>query len=312
MSKRRIAGTAAVMITCAGAPTAAAQDPPPPPVAAAPAPSVRVTLGSQVRVAGAQALMGGPTRLRLSISGRSAFRYGVLYALRPGNSAATLRTALRADRSSAFFDRVLRLEGSVGVLRGRTRSFSVFLAPGTTYAIVDATQKSRARWRLTTFGTAPAISAATFPTPAATFLMTDDAFKGPTSLPRNAVVLLQNRGRRLLRERLSPEAVDPERAGGGAAAVRALRELQASDHRPSNRCRRDRQPGVAGVRRAAAQGRRALRPDVGPEDQGRAAVPPRHVLLLQGEVGGCGLSSAAGTRPRAPARPCPSRGSARS
>jgi hypothetical protein len=241
MKGKIAAGLAAAFILGAGAAPATAQDPVPPATPPDPLPVVTATLGSTVRVVGAESLSGGPTRIRITLGGRSdRYRYGIVYALRPGTSTAKLRTALRSSRQSAFFGLVNRLEGSVGVFRRETRSFSVFLAAGTTYAVIDATNKSRARWRVTTFKTDFAISTAAFPTPTATVVMTDRAFRGPKVLPRNGIVRFRNAGRRLhsaAAYRLKPSATNSQVAA----------RLRAGRFESFRRLTRGRDIDVAGI-----------------------------------------------------------------
>ena len=193
MRKRLLTAALAAVVVGATPGSAIGQD------AAAPeaVPNVGVTLGaSAVRVVATGGLEAGPTRFTFSTRGSSVYRYGILYRIKPGRTSAQVQAALRRSTPRRFFSYVDAVVASSFVRRrDASRSLSVTLQASTTYAVVDATQRSHRRWRISSFNTTAETSTAVLPEPTATVVIRDRSMSATaTTLPKRAVVRFDNAG----------------------------------------------------------------------------------------------------------------------
>jgi hypothetical protein len=143
-------------------------------------PTVAVTAsGGNITLAPSGPIAAGPTRF--TFDGRGELS---LATLRAGVSVDQLRQTLSRNEEAALGQ--VFLEAAVPT----DRAVTVDLRPNTTYVLAAIAGRSQA---LTTFATG-APSGARAPTPDARIRMVDYAFRGPTTLPRNGRIRVQNDG----------------------------------------------------------------------------------------------------------------------
>jgi hypothetical protein len=143
-------------------------------------PTVAVTAaGGNITLEPSGPIAGGPTRF--TFNGRGEL---TLATLRAGVTVDQLRQTLSRDPEDAF--RQVFIEAAVLPSRPGT----VDLRPNTTYVAVAIAGRSPA---ITTFTTG-APSGARARTPDARIRMVDYGFRGPTTLPRNGRIRVENAG----------------------------------------------------------------------------------------------------------------------
>ena len=143
-------------------------------------PTVAVTAaGGNITLNPSGPIMAGPTRF--TFNGRGEL---TLATLRAGVTVDQLRETLSRSEVGAL--RQVFLEAAVLP----SRPVTVNLRPNTTYVAAAGAGRSQA---LTTFTTG-APSGARAPAPDARIRMVDYGFRGPTTLPRNGRIRVQNNG----------------------------------------------------------------------------------------------------------------------
>ena len=143
-------------------------------------PTVAVTAaGGSITLEPSGPIAAGPTRFTFNGRGELA-----LATLRAGVTVDQLRETLSRNEEAAL--RQVFVEAAVPP----SRPVTVNLRPNTTYVAAAGAGRSQA---LTTFTTGTP-SGARAPTPDARIRMVDYGFKGPTTLPRNGRIRVQNNG----------------------------------------------------------------------------------------------------------------------
>jgi hypothetical protein len=182
-------------------------------------PTVAVTAaGGNITLEPSGPIAAGPTRF--TFNGREEL---TLATLRAGVTVDQLRQTLSRNPEAAF--RQVFIEAAVLP----SRPVTVDLRPNTTYVAAAVAGRSPV---ITTFTTGPA-SGARAPTPDARIRMVDYGFRGPTTLPRNGRIRVENDGTTFhfaeafpLRPGVSGRQV--RRAFGGANP-RAFRRIVAGE-----------------------------------------------------------------------------------
>jgi hypothetical protein len=178
-------------------------------------PTVAVTAtGGNVTLEPAGPIAAGPTRF--TFDGRGEL---TLATLRAGVTIDQLRQTLSRNEEAALGQ--VFLEAAVPP----DRPVTVDLRPNTTYVVAAIAGRSQA---INTFTTGPP-SGARAPTPDARIRMVDYAFRGPTTLPRNGSIRVQNDGTTLhlalafpLRPGVSGGQIRRAFRGGEMRAIRRI------------------------------------------------------------------------------------------
>ena len=223
---RRMLLAGAVALTLGGGvAVVSAQDPPL---------TVNVTVGaSSMTVVGEEGLSAGPTRFNFTVA-RGAERGFALFELKAGVTREEVTEAAPEIRSPADAHRYGRFVASGIEDGGGTYTTTITLRDGQ-YVLIDFTRRPVVREGFVV-GTSP--STARLPEPDATVTMRDYAFRGDSVLPRDGVVRVENKGRRIHHALLFPlrsgvnarrvvrqlkQGKDPEKAFAGQAT--ALTEI---------------------------------------------------------------------------------------
>ena len=194
-----------IAVTCVLASTAAASGI----VAAANAqdapPTVTVTVAPKsATFEGADALKAGPTKLVFKVTGKGE-RGVALFKLKPGVDPDEMAKAAAKIRQPADAHRYGSFVASTFIAGRETYTTTVDL-PAADYVLADFTNRPAIR---AGFTVAPERSTAVAPAPAATISMDDYRFDGPSTLPRNGVLRVDNDGKKIhhaLLFRLAPKA----------------------------------------------------------------------------------------------------------
>ena len=144
--------------------------------------------GSSITLQPATSIAAGPTRFDFTRRGRGDVDVS-LVTLRAGVTTGELRRTLSRNQDAALA--LVFIEAGVSLSDATpTRSLTVDLRPNVTYVAVSIRGRSFA---LATFTTGTS-NGARAPAPDATIRMVDYGFRGPSTLPRNGLIRVANRG----------------------------------------------------------------------------------------------------------------------
>jgi hypothetical protein len=157
-------------------------------------PTVTVTMAAKsATIQGADALKSGSTRLVVKASGKGE-RGVIFFQLKPGVTREEMTEAAPKIQNPADARRYGTFIASAFV-QGAQRYATTVNLPAAEYAVIDfSREKAVVRGAFTVGQEA---GTATAPTPAATISMRDYRFSGPSTLPRNGVLQVDNDGKKL-------------------------------------------------------------------------------------------------------------------